>query len=313
VNRRRPLLALCAGLMLPGLGQIYCGEIPRGVAFLLSLGLILPAAAWVGLHAPHGLLAPSILLGVLAALAVYVSSIVAAVRSARRLGDTFAPSPWNRGLVYLSLVILGHLFVLGPLSSYARERLVETFKVPSRSMLPAIVPGDRIFCDKRVGHPGGRKLHRGDIAVFIYQNDRTTMYIKRIIGLPGDKIDIVGTQIKVNGVALEQGEVFHFGRPSLDRLLDQHRAVRESIDGRSYIVLWNRRFADVDSPARQSLSVVVPNGQVFVLGDNRDNSHDSRHFGTLPLADVTAVARQVWFSTSSEHGTLWWRAGLSIQ
>lgn len=300
---RRPLLALFAGLLLPGLGQIYCGEVARGVVFLLSLGLILPAAAWLGLHAPPAMLALVILVGVLLALTIYVASLVAAVRSARRLGAGFVPSAWNRGSVYLALLGLGHLLVLGPLSGYARDHLVETFKVPSSSMAPAIAPGDRIFCDKRVGHPGGRKIERGDIAVFIQPNDRTTLYIKRIIGLPGDKIEIADRHIKVNGIALGQAPVQHLGHPSLDRLLDEHMAMREAIDGKRYVVLWNKTFA------HEPLSLVVPNGQVFVLGDNRSSSRDSRHFGTLPLSDVVAVALQVWFSSSIESGVRWWRTG----
>jgi signal peptidase I len=300
---RRPLLALFAGLLLPGLGQIYCGEPARGVTYLLLLGLILPAAAWLGLHGPRILLAPVILVGVLAALAVYVASIVAAVRSARRLGAGFVPSAWNRGVVYLTLIGLGHLLVLGPLSSYAREHLVETFKVPSSSMLPAIAPGDRIFCDKRVGHPGERKIRRGDIAVFIQPNDRTTLYVKRIIGLPGDKIEIADRLVKINGVALGQAQVQQLGHAELDKLLDEHVAIRETVDGKSYVVLWNKNFT------HEPLSMVVPNGHVFVLGDNRDSSHDSRYFGTLPLVDVVAVARQVWFSSSRESGVRWWRTG----
>jgi signal peptidase I len=300
---RRPLLALFAGLLLPGLGQIYCGEPARGVTYLLSLGLMLPVAAWLGLHAPPMMLAPIILAGTLAALAIYAVSVVAAVRSARRSGTSFVPSAWNRGLVYLALFGLGHLLVLRPLSGYARDQLVETFKVPSGSMLPTIAPGDRIFCDKRVGHPGGRKIRRGDIAVFIEPNDRTTLYVKRIIGLPGDKIDIADRQIKINGVELGQGQVQHLGHASLDRLLDDHVAMRESVDGKSYVVLWNKSFA------REPLSLVVPNGQVFVLGDNRDSSHDSRQFGTLPLVDVVALARQVGFSSSSASGLRWWRTG----
>jgi signal peptidase I len=300
---RRPLLALFASLLLPGLGQVYCGEVARGAAFLLCLAMILPAAAWLGLHAPRGLLAPVVVAGVASALAVYVYAIKAAVRSARKIGDKFTPTGWNRGSVYVALFILGHLFVLGPLSDHARSHLVETFKVPSSSMLPAIAPGDRVFADKRIGRPGGLKLERGAIAVFLYPNDRTTMFIKRIVGLPGDTIDIDGTSVKVNGVDIRKEEVHTLGDPTLDRLLDDHIAFRESSDRASYLVLWRR------DTAAKPLSVTVPNGHVFVLGDNRDSSHDSRQFGVLPLADVSAVARQVWFSFDAKDGVRWRRTG----
>lgn len=302
-HTRRPLVALFAGLLLPGLGQVYCGEVANGAAYLFAVALLLPSAAWLGLHGPRAMLAPAILLGLLLSLALYVRSVVAAYRSAARLRENFTPAPWNRGAAYFSLFVLGHVFVLGALASHTRKDLVETFKVPSSSMLPAILPGDRFFADKRVGQPGGVRLRRGDIVVFIYANDRTRMFVKRVVGLPGDRIDLDGTSVKVNGIELRRDELRDLGDPSLNRLLAENLAFRESIDGASYTVLWHK------DRQRKPLSITVPNGQVFVLGDNRDASHDSRNFGVLPLADVTAVARQVWFSSDDQAGVRLRRTG----
>jgi len=294
-NTRRPIVASAASLLLPGLGQIYNGEVARGIACLLVLALSLPAAAWLAVHGPRRMLLAFVLAGVLGTLAAYVSSVVAAYRSAARRRDDFVPGPWNRVIVYLAVFLFGHVFLLGLAAHITKANLIETFKVPSASMLPAIVPGDRFFADKRVGHTGGRKVRRGDIAVFVYPNDRTTMFVKRIVGLPGDTIAIEGTRVIVNGVPLGHEELHDLGDVSLNRMLDDHLAVRESGDGIAYTVLWRK---DGEHP---SLALTVPNGQVFVLGDNRDASHDSRHFGVLPLADVTGIARQVWLSLD-EHG-----------
>jgi len=236
-------------------------------------------------------------------LAIYVYSVVAAYRTAGRLREGFSPGVWNRGTVYFVLIVFGHLFVLSPLASYVKDHLVETFKVPSASMVPAILPGDQFFADKRVGHPGGMKLRRGAIAVFLYPNERTTLFVKRIIGLPGDRIELDGTSVKVNGVEIRGEEVRDLGDPALGRLLDDHQAFRESAGQGSYTVLWRK------AGKREQRSIVVPNGQVFVLGDNRDASHDSRHFGTLPIADVTAVARQVWYSADAQNGIRLRRSG----
>jgi signal peptidase I len=293
---RRPLVALFAGLLLPGLGQVYNGEPARGAALLFSVAMLLPSAAWLALHGPRSLLSFVIVVGVVASLTIYIYSVKAAYRTAARLRDGFVPGPWNRGTVYFVLFVFGHLFVLSPLASHAKGHLIETFKVPSASMLPTIMPGDRFFADKRVGHPGGVKLRRGAIAVFLYPNDRTTLFVKRIVGLPGDRVDIDGVLVKVNGVEIGHEELHDLGDPTLNRLLDDHQAFRESAEQGSYTVLWRK------DGKRERLSTVVPNGQVFLLGDNRDSSHDSRHFGVLPLADVTAVARQVWFSADSADG-----------
>jgi signal peptidase I len=290
---RRPLVALFAGLLLPGLGHVYNGEPAQGAALLGLVALLLPSAAWLALHVPRLLLSLVVVVGVMASLAIYVYSVKAAYRTAVRLREEFSPGPWNRFSVYFVLFLFGHMLVLGPMAGYAKDHLLETFKVPSASMLPTIVPGDRFFADKRVGHPGGVKIQRGAIAVFVYPNDRTTMYVKRIIGLPGDRIEIDGTSVKVNGVEIRHEDVHDLG--DSQHMLEDHLAFRESGERGSYTVLWRK------DGKREQLSTVVPNGHVFVLGDNRDASQDSRAFGVLPIADVTALARQVWFSVSAEN------------
>jgi signal peptidase I len=100
--------------------------------------------------------------------------------------------------------------------------------------------------------------------------------------------------------------VHDLGNPEANRLLDDHVAFREFGDGIAYSVLWRK-----GSP-RAPLSLTVPNGQVFVLGDNRDASHDSRHFGVLPLADVSGVARQVWLSVDEHAGLRLGRIGVRL-
>ena len=298
---RRPLVALFAGLLLPGLGHVYNGEPAQGAALLGLVALLLPSAAWLALHVPRLLLSLVVVVGVMASLAIYVYSVKAAYRTAVRLREEFSPGPWNRFSVYFVLFLFGHMLVLGPMAGYAKDHLLETFKVPSASMLPTIVPGDRFFADKRVGHPGGVKIQRGAIAVFVYPNDRTTMYVKRIIGLPGDRIEIDGTSVKVNGVEILHEEVHDLG--DSQHMLEDHLAFRESGERGSYTVLWRK------DGKREQLSTVVPNGHVFVLGDNRDASQDSRAFGVLPIADVTALARQVWFSVSAENALRLRRTG----
>jgi signal peptidase I len=150
------------------------------------------------------------------------------------------------------------------------------------------------------------KIRRGAIAVFLYPNDRTTLFVKRIVGLPGDRIEMDGTSVKVNGINIRGEELRDLGDPTLNRLLDDHQAFRESSDQGGYTVLWRK------DGKREPFSAVVPNGQVFVLGDNRDVSHDSRHFGTLPIADVTGLARQVWFSADAHDGIRLRRSGTRL-
>jgi signal peptidase I len=306
-DRRRPLVALFAALVLPGLGQVYCGDVAGGAALLFSLALVLPATAWLALHGPRAALSPLMWLGCAAALAVYVRAVVAATRAAARAGADFRRGAWNRLPVYAALLVFGHLFVLAPMVAYTRDHLIETFLTPTGSMQPTILPGDRFFADKRVGRPGGRPLWRGALTVFVYPDDRSKMFIKRVIGLPGDRVEISGTSIKVNGVERRGAPVLDLGDPERNRLLADHLAFRESGDRGAYDVLWPR-----DPPLSPPFSTVVPNGQVFVLGDNRGGSQDSRRFGTVPLADVTAVARQVWLSIGPD-GPRWGRLAQTLE
>lgn len=282
-NKRDSKKALLFSLVMPGLGQFYNGEVSKGIAFFLIFGFSVPLFSCLALHGPNVGLWVLVLMGVLFALGIYILSCVDAFKRAKIIGENYHLGPYNRSYVYISVLFFGYFFVLNQLVTYTKTHLVELYYVPSTSMSPGLERGDYFFTDKNVNSPGcKRKIKRGDIATFVYPNDRTTTYVKRIIGLPGDKIEMSGTEVKVNGQSIVQS--------TLSAKQDR-QVLREKADsGETYDVYWK-----LNSPGSQ-LSVTVPDGQVFVLGDNRDEAYDSRKFGTLPLTDVIGVAKQVWFS-----------------
>jgi signal peptidase I len=300
---RKPRLALVAGLSMPGLGQLYVGDLPRGLCFLLGVALAVPGAVHLSLLCWPGLLCYVVFAGVLSALSLYVWSVWDAVRAARRGSHGAELRSWQRPSVYALYVVVSYVFVLAPSTASVRRDLLEAFVVPSASMSPGILPGDRIFADKTIGQPGGTKLWRGAIVVFIYPNDRTSIFVKRIVGLPGDEIELDGTELSVNGRRVSLG-------PSNEPIASAFaglRAFRERGDRGEYTVLWPAREEPVS--AQGATHFVVPAGQVLVLGDNRGASVDSRRFGTVPVADVKGVARQIWFSVSARDGVRWSRFG----
>jgi len=300
---RKPRLALVAGLLMPGLGQLYLGDFPRGLCFLLGVAFAVPGAAHLALLGPARLLCFIVLAGVVLAVSLYVWSVRDAVRTARR-GVSRALHSWQRPSVYGLYVVASYVFVLAPSTAGVRRDLLEAFVVPSASMSPGILSGDRIFADKTIGQPGGTKLWRGALVVFIYPNDRTSTFVKRVVGLPGDEIELDGTDLRVNGRSVSQG-------PSSEPLSSAFaglRAFRERGDRGEYTVLWPRHEESMNA-AGAPLHFVVPAGQALVLGDNRGASVDSRRFGTVPISDIKAVARQIWFSFSAHDGVRWCRMG----
>lgn len=307
---RKPILAIIASLVMPGLGQVYNGQIVKGLIFfviLLVLTPLSPLPAWLALHSSWHLILMVTLLFAAVALGIYIYSIRDAFRTARQIGASYTLKPVNRSYTYVIAFIVGN-FIYLVLFHYTNQHLLQAVHVPSASMLPNVMPGDYLFIDKRVNCPACKnRLARGELAIFYPPTGQHKLYIKRIIGLPGDKIVIEDRDISVNGVRLQTHEVTRFSHKELNHLMNTHSAWREK-DGKAiYTVIWQK-----DTPLQKAATYTVPAGNVFVLGDNRSASRDSRKFGMVPERNVIGVARQAWFSYSKKSGIRWWRIGYPV-
>jgi signal peptidase I len=284
MSPRKPLRALAMSAVLPGFGQLYNGEVNKAIwLYLCFLLLTGPGVAVIALRLPPGLTMPVLVLGVLAALGLWIWGVADSWRGAKARADHI-PAPWQLSGVYALVLLTGGFGGLHGTIEYIRAHEVESFDIAGTSMEPALLQHDLVFAGKRYNCRGCKAVHRGDIAIFTYPNDRTLIYVKRIVGLPGDRIDIRGTEVLVNGKSLTVGEGL------------------EGDAGRT----WQIRRAPGSNTA---LSVTVPAGQVFVLGDNRGNSVDSRQFGPVPLDDVVGNVRQIWGSYG-DGGVRWGRLGM---
>ncbi len=311
---RKPWLAALASFVLPGFGQLYNGEVNRAIWLFLSFALLsVTGPALVALYLPDGWMVPTLVAGLLLTLALWIYGVWQAAKAARSK-QTYTIKSWQISGVYALIFVLCDLLALPLLTLYVREHQVEPFRIPSHSMEPSVLKGDYIFADKRYNCPGCRQgVHRGDIAIFAYPNDRSVHYIKRVIALPGDVVEYRNQQLRINGQPLQNSPV--------DVVTG---LATEQIDGRGWQI---RQTVDTTPPRTEAarpdlnrvatkpateLNLRVPDGQVFVIGDNRGNSVDSRTFGTVPLQDVLGRARQVWFSI--DQGKIRWeRLGLVLK
>ena len=187
-----------------------------------------------------------------------------------------------------------------------RGFIAEPFRIPSGSMLPTLEVGDFILVNKF--HYGIRIpiLHtkivqnnnpqRGDIMVFRFPRDNVTHYIKRVIGLPGDVIEYRQKRLSINGQVLDR-------QPDGDYLPLTNRGFGSIVDRYTQSIKtglaepMETEFSILMDPGRKSRSVrlTVPEGHYFMMGDNRDNSLDSRSWGFVPEKNIVGKAFFVWF------------------
>jgi signal peptidase I len=299
-KRRKPLLALFLSLILPGYGQLYNGEVNKAIWLFLCLALLtVPMVAVIALYLPSGWMLPAFLSGLVLVLGVWLYGMVDAFRSARRQADYVLKS-WQHSGMYVLVFLLCTAVTLPLLINYVRQHQVESFLVPSGSMEPTVMTGDMFFADKRYNCPGCKAaVQRGDIIVFIYPNDRTQYFIKRVIGLPGDKLQISGTDVFINGKSLK----------TLETPLPKGIQVTETDGKATWQVVWT-----TDGKNLPQTDLTIPAGSVFVMGDNRSASHDSRFIGTVPLLNVVGKARQVWLSLDNKaQHVRWERSGKVLE
>ncbi len=193
-----------------------------------------------------------------------------------------------------------------------RAFVVEPFRIPSGSMLPTLLAGDFILVNKfayglrvPVLHErflGSALPERGDVAVFRFPGDEGQDYIKRIIGVPGDRIRYDNKTLTVNGERLPQEVIGPFAENP------EAEVRRELIGGDPH------RMMVFPSAPDRGFTYDVPDGRYFVMGDNRDRSSDSRYWGTVPEDNLVGEAFLIWMSwDSGAFSVNWDRIGDSIR
>ena len=175
--------------------------------------------------------------------------------------------------------------------------IVQPFRVPSQSMEPSLHLGDFVIADQQSFTPEGplhvllpsTTIHRGDLAVFHFPPDPSTFLVKRILGLPGDRLRMRDGVLILNGTPLPEPYAY-FSPTRLDPYRDDFPFLR-SIDPNVDPQWWGQLRRSV-----QQGELVVPPDSYFVLGDNRNNSEDSRYWGFVPRSALTGRPLLVYLS-----------------
>jgi signal peptidase I len=294
---RRPWVALVLSLFAAGLGHVYCGRIGTGLTFFFAFLLFAPFAVLIAWFGGSTAALVALILAFLAAVGVYLYAVIDSVRLAWRLRNQYQLKEYNSGLVYVLYLLVG-LTYPSLVVYQLRGNVFEAFLIPTRSMVPNVLSGDHILVNK-TAHPL-QPLQRGEVIVHRSPENRQQTFVKRVIALAGDRVAVRKNEVFVNGKKLERERV-PAGNLALIRRQATGEVLQEINAGRRYLVMLGGGKEPIpDYPEK-----TVPEGTCFVLGDNRDNSHDSRAFGFVPLGDVLGFVQYVYLPAET-----WTRFGV---
>jgi signal peptidase I len=242
---RRPWLAALLTIFQTGLGHLYAGSPKRGIgllvigqllflAFAISLTVIFPSKAYLYFAA-----------GV--SVAFTLLCVVDAIFIAKKKKDHYEPAKYNSWYIYIGYIVISSLLVQLYMSVIVVPYFVQTFKMPTGSMEPTLLVGDRLLVNKRIYKTV--EPRRGDVIVHRYPLRPEVAYVKRLIGEPGDKVEMIGRTVYINDAPLKEAYT---------------------------------QYLDPGSVHEHFGPSSIPPGNYFVMGDNRDSSQDSRHWGYVP-------------------------------
>lgn len=320
---RRGWLAGLLGFFFPGLGHLYAGDL-RGALLWGALAIgasMLLSVLGLTIGPTFAVIVTTIALS----WAIQIASCVAAVRAARAADRPFELRPYNRFLTYVGFSFA--LLVVGEVVSHVNRTFVtEALKFPSGSMEPTVRAGEHLMADRTVS--GADAAEPGNIVTFTFPRADAVDYLatrpqderrcvdpsmlevddrhlaKRIVATGGQTVSIINGQMTIDAEPVER--VFVSKDPTGGSLYPFYVIERETLpSGPSYQI---QHHGEPWPP----FEMTVPDGHVFVLGDSRDNSSDSRCWGTVPVENIRAVMMWVWWS-SGEDGLNFDRLGHTVR
>lgn len=286
-NRRKPWVAIFLTMVMPGLGHVYCGCIVRGLVIMAAMAFV--TSSWVFGMIIQGATPLINTIVVIWGMVMIVSVFIAidAYRRARRTRYDYKRKDYNHWVIYIALIWIAGAGTIG-YTAIVKKNICEAFVIPVDSMAPTIMAGDRALADKII-YTRNDPQH-GDVVLFKNPKNRKINYIKRIVALGGDTLEVKNGKLIINEQPLKT-EWIEKKTISINK---------KNVDGD---IFWetngNARYqifiAEKKSERGNIASVTVPTYHCFVMGDNRNYSEDSRYFGTLSLGAIKGKFRSIYW------------------
>jgi signal peptidase I len=264
LKRRRPILAFLLSLVTPGLGQIYNGQFKKGVSFLVGFPLVYVVFSFL-LFKFYGMIIYLIIM-----IGVFLFVLIDALVAAKKL-KAITLKPYNKWIIYLILFLVSSVVIRPLLGWTIRNHIVRAYKIPSSGMKPTLLVGDHLIADMRIYKSG--KPKRGDIIIFEFPKDPSNDFVKRVIGMEDEKVEVINNQIYINEELLD----------------DPWGYFEEGGPVKGFSVL--EKFGPV----------VVLKDSLFVLGDNRNSSQDSRFWGFVNIEKVKGKALYLYWAKNKSR------------
>jgi signal peptidase I len=268
--------------LTPGLGHIYNGQGRKGFIILVLGNYILPLMLLQCITWYLATLSmPFLFVVVAGALVLYLVMIADAIRQANRLKFEYQPRKYNKWYVYVGIVVAMVIISLAiPSLDFDSDRIksnyMQAYKIPSGSMEPTLLIGDRILVDRRVS---AREPTRGTIIIFEYPEDPTKDFVKRVEAVGGDTVEIRDKELYINNKLVKENQVAHL-EPNI--------------------------IPSSQNPRDNYGPVTVPKDAFFVMGDNRDRAYDSRFWGFVDKAKIKGTVRQIYWSWDRKTSAVRW-------
>ena len=287
-KRRRWWLAGLLSFLVPGLGQVYNGQETKGLFYYVVLSVWGGLAIGLLCYLLKSPITPMnigiICLLALISMIVWILIIFESIRTARRISSDYTLKRYNRWYIYLLVILIIRLVDYSVETVIVKNKIVKAYKIPAGSMMPTLLMGDHFICD--LSYYRSHNPKRGDIVVFKWPMDESKDFVKRIIGIPGDTIQIINDDVYINNEKLELKFV---GKCSLKHGIGAD-IYQETLGNVSYQILDQNKRYEYFGP------ITVPEGEYFVMGDNRDYSSDSRHWGMVKRHQIYGKPAFIYFS-----------------